>query len=104
MTTRKSFCEMQKPPTTTRFAAATAFATATLAVILVWAPAKGFADTAPEWLRAAAHETLPEYPQDTVAVMLRNEQQTTVRANGDIETRYRGAYKLLRPEARKDYS
>ncbi len=105
MTTRKSFCKTRNPPRTTRFTAAAAFATVTLAAILVWAPAEVFAaDTVPEWLRVAAHETLLEYPKDTLAVMLLNEQQTTVRDNGDIETRYRGAYKLLRPEARKDYS
>jgi len=63
-----------------------------------------FADTAPEWLRAAAQQTLPEYPKDTVAVVLLDEQQTTVKDNGEIETRHRRAYKLLRPEARDDYS
>ena len=62
------------------------------------------ADTAPEWLRAAAQQTLPEYPKDTVAVVLLDEQQTTVKDNGEIETRHRRAYKLLRPEARDDYS
>jgi hypothetical protein len=53
---------------------------------------------------AAAHETLPEYPKETLAVVLLDEQQSTVKDNGEIETRYRVAYKLLRPEAREDYS
>src|SRR5580692_6874589 len=62
-----------------------------------------FADNAPDWLRAAAHQTLPDYPKDSVAVVLLDDLQTTVKDNGEIETRHRRAYKLLRPEARDDY-
>jgi len=61
------------------------------------------ADKAPDWLRAAAQEKLPDYPKDTVAVVLLDEAQTTVKDNGEIETRTRRAYKLLRPEAREGY-
>jgi transglutaminase-like putative cysteine protease len=61
------------------------------------------ADSAPDWLRAAAQDKLPEYPADTVAVILMDEQFTTVKDNGEIETRYRRAYKLLRPEGRERY-
>lgn len=61
------------------------------------------ADKAPDWLHAAAQEKLPDYPKDTVAVVLLDEAQTTVKDNGEIETRTRRAYKLLRPEARDDY-
>jgi transglutaminase-like putative cysteine protease len=61
------------------------------------------ADTAPDWLRAAAQDKLPDYPKDADAVMLLNEQFTTVKDNGEIETRYRGAYKLLRPESRDSH-
>lgn len=70
---------------------------------LVCRPSRVQADTAPEWLRAAAQDTLPKYPEDTVAVTLLSEQATVVKDNGDIETRYRRAYKLLRPEAREHY-
>jgi hypothetical protein len=44
---------------------------------------------------------LPEYPKDTVAVVLLSEQVTTVKNNGEIETLYRQAYKILRPEGRR---
>jgi len=61
------------------------------------------ADSAPDWLRAAAQDTLPEYPKDTVAVVLVDEQVASVNDKGEIETRYRRAFKLLRPEAREHY-
>ncbi|MFZ0703324.1 MAG: DUF3857 domain-containing protein [Candidatus Acidiferrales bacterium] len=58
---------------------------------------------APDWLAAAALQPIPSsLPKDAVAVVLYSEQQTTVKASGDIETRYREAYKILRPEG-KDY-
>jgi transglutaminase-like putative cysteine protease len=72
-------------------------------VTLIQGPSRVQADTAPEWLRTAAQDNLPKYPEDTVAVTLLSEQQTTVKDNGDIETRYRRAYKLLRPEAREQF-
>jgi hypothetical protein len=55
---------------------------------------------APEWLRAAAHVPLPAYPPETEAVILVDEQVTTVKDSGEIETGYRRAYKILRPEGR----
>ncbi len=61
------------------------------------------ADNAPDWMRAAAQDKLPEYPPETVAVILFDEQDTTVKDNGEIETRYKRAYKLLRPEGRESY-
>src|SRR5580700_5246036 len=70
---------------------------------LLWMPHQVQADNTPDWLRLAAQDKLPDYPKDTVAVILLDEQQTIVKDNGEIETRYRRAYKLLRPEARKDY-
>jgi transglutaminase-like putative cysteine protease len=73
------------------------------AIAVVWLPSYVQADTAPEWLRTAAQDNLPKYPEDTVAVTLLSEQQTTVKDNGDIETRYRRAFKLLRPEAREQF-
>lgn len=72
-------------------------------VMLLSKPSHVQADSAPEWLRAAAQDSLPKYPDDTVAVTLLSEQQTTVKDNGDIETRYRCAYKFLRPEARERF-
>ncbi len=60
-------------------------------------------DSAPDWLRAAAQEKVPEYDKDTNAVILLDETQTTVRDNGEIDTLHRQAVRLLRPEAHKDY-
>src|ERR1700735_4368031 len=34
-------------------------------VTLIWGPASVQADTAPEWLRTAAQDNLPKYPEDT---------------------------------------
>jgi hypothetical protein len=52
----------------------------------------------PEWLRGLAKASLPAYPAETEAVMLLDEQITTVKDNGEITTLYRGAYKILRPQ------
>jgi hypothetical protein len=71
-----------------------------LACFVVSARASG---PAPDWLRAAASEKLPDYPKDTIAVVLLDDGQTTVKDNGDTETVTRRAYKLLRPQARDDY-
>ncbi len=61
------------------------------------------ADKAPDWMHEAARQTLPAYPPETVAVVLLDERNTTVKDNGEIETLYRRAYKILRPEARDEY-
>lgn len=58
-----------------------------------------FAD-APEWMRAAARGTLPSYDAEAKAVMLLDEQITSVRENGEVRSTYRRAYKILRPEGR----
>jgi transglutaminase-like putative cysteine protease len=52
---------------------------------------------APDWLRALARETLPTYPPDTEAVVLLEDEVTTIQPDGEIKTRYRKAYKILRP-------
>ena len=54
----------------------------------------------PDWLRSAAVGALPKYPEETNAVQLLNEQTTTVGANGQVVTRYRRAYRILRPGGR----
>ncbi|HKF52147.1 MAG TPA: DUF3857 and transglutaminase domain-containing protein [Candidatus Acidoferrales bacterium] len=59
--------------------------------------------SSPDWLTAAARQPVPaSVPKDAVAVVLYSEQQTTAKPNGDVETRYREAYKILRPGG-KDY-
>ncbi len=87
------------PRRITRFATLVAIL---LTSVFVWKVHNAQADSAPDWLRSAAQES-GDYPKDTVAVVLLDERQTTVKDNGDIETRYRRAYKLLRPEARDEY-
>jgi transglutaminase-like putative cysteine protease len=67
------------------------------------APRVSAADNAPDWLRAAAEQKLPDFDKDTVAVILLDETQTTVHDNGEIDTLHRGAIRLLRPEARREY-
>ena len=69
------------------------------AVLLAWtAPVSA---GVPKWLRGLAHVSLPDYSEDTDAVMLLDEKVTTVEDNGKINTRYRRAYKILRPQGRK---
>jgi hypothetical protein len=86
--------------TTSRSAAILAIAAMQFACFV---PRVSAADSAPDWLRAAAQQKLPNYDKDTVAVILLDETRTTVHDNGEIETRHRGAIRLLRPEARREY-
>jgi hypothetical protein len=90
---------MHKMRATIRFSAIVL--AATVGVALGRSPCAG-ADKAPDWLRAAAQEKLPEYPKqdEAVVIVLLDEQQTTVKDKGEIEIRIRRAYKILRPEAR----
>lgn len=69
------------------------------AALLVSAPVAR-AVNVPDWLQQAARETVPPQDKDTVAVVLYTEQQTIVKDNGEIETRYREAIKILRPEGK----
>jgi Domain of Unknown Function with PDB structure (DUF3857)/Transglutaminase-like superfamily len=61
------------------------------------------ADSAPDWLRAAAQAKFPTYPDEPIAVVLLNETQTSIQANGEIESRHRIAVKILRPKGQEDY-
>ena len=103
MTKLKSFCKMPNPRKIIRFGSIVSLSLAMLAAIVTRYAPRVLADNAPDWLRVASHETLPENLKDAVAVVLLDDQQTTVKDNGEIETRYRRAYKILRPEAREDY-
>jgi transglutaminase-like putative cysteine protease len=85
--------------------AAAAALAALVLVALAWGlrPPKAQADSAPDWVRAAARDKLPDYPKDTKAVVLLDEQETIVKDNGDIESHVRRAIKLLRPEAKERF-
>jgi len=69
-----------------------------LSALLTTTPARA---DAPSWLTAVAHDTYPGVPAETNAVILYNEQETTVQPNGDIETMYRRAYLILRPNGKQ---
>jgi hypothetical protein len=61
----------------------------------------GLQAATPEWLRAAAQTPVGAYPDDTNAVILLDEQVTSITESGDVRTLHRRAYKILRPEGRK---
>jgi hypothetical protein len=61
------------------------------------------ADSVPDWVRAAARDTLPTVPNDAVAVVLLDEQIVTVHDSGEIDSLSRRVYKILRPEAREKF-
>jgi hypothetical protein len=64
------------------------------------ASAPSAAASTPEWLRAATQTPLPKYAEDTNAVVLLDEQITTVTDAGEIKTMYRRAFRILRSEGR----
>ena len=70
---------------------------------LMWAHPASANDSAPDWMRAAAQQKLPDFDKDTNAVIVLDETQTTVHDNGEIYTLHRMAIKLLRPEAKREY-
>ena len=53
--------------------------------------------TSPDWLRQAAAALPGTYPDEVNAVLIYDEQITTVKDNGEITTLYREAYRILRP-------
>jgi len=64
-------------------------------------------NTAPTWLRSAAQEKTPDYQHRADdapnVVLLLDEAQINVKDNGDIETRFRRAFRILRPQAQADF-
>jgi transglutaminase-like putative cysteine protease len=68
--------------------------------------ARANSDAAPAWLRQAASEKVPDYPHRAddppQVVLLLDEAQITAKDNGEIETRFRRAFRILRPEAQNN--
>jgi hypothetical protein len=77
--------------------------TATKAVYILFlaslCPALAAAGT-PDWLRALAQAPQKKYADDVDAVVLLDDQETTVRDNGEIVTHERIAYRILRPDGK----
>jgi hypothetical protein len=59
-----------------------------------------FGKDAPAWLKQSASVNTPTYEKDVPAVVLRDEQETTVNENGKIVTIERYAVKILNREGR----
>jgi hypothetical protein len=95
MNNRQS-CNRRTPPSRTKLLAVL------LGAAALWL-APGARAGSPDWLKAAARQTVPAYPKDTVAVVLFSEEIVTVKSSGEIETVHRMAIRILRPEARDRY-
>ena len=57
----------------------------------------------PDWLRSLAQQPAKTYADDANAVVLLDDQDTTVKDNGEIVTHERLVFRILRPEG-KDYA
>src|ERR1700674_2931280 len=55
----------------------------------------------PDWLHNLANAPQKKYADDVNAVVLLDDQETTVRDNGEIITHERMAFRILRPEGRR---
>ncbi len=58
-------------------------------------------NNAPDWVRAAAHQTIPELPENTKAVVLLDETTYTVDQKGQAVEHVRRVTKILRPQGRE---
>src|ERR1700704_3489356 len=57
----------------------------------------------PDWLRSAAQQPAKKYADDANAVVLLQDEETTVKDSGEIVAHTRIVFKILRPEG-KDYA
>src|SRR6516162_1505536 len=101
MMIRRSFWRFLKRQRKTKAAGLIVPALASLAILFSNPAYAG--DSAPDWLRAAAQEKLPDYPKETKAVVVYDDEEIVIKPNGEVEFHGRRAYRLLRPEARKVY-
>ena len=70
------------------------------AAVAVAHPAWAGGPTVPDWMKAAAAQSLPSYPADTPAVVLLEETTMTVRPEGKSTKRIRRVVKILRQQGR----
>lgn len=59
-------------------------------------------DAVPDWVRAAAQQTVPSFSSDTNAVVLLDETILTVSADGHAVEHHKHVVKILRPAGRED--
>ena len=57
----------------------------------------------PDWFREAARAPLPDYPEDTDAVLLSEQRMTSVSDSGEVKTVVRRVFKILSPQGGRDY-
>jgi len=67
-------------------------------------PGSAFAskDSVPDWVRAAAQQTVPTYPSETNAVVLLDDTTLTVSPDGRAVEHHRHVVKILRPAGRDE--
>jgi hypothetical protein len=80
------------------------FRSALLGVLLASASCVAFAskDSVPDWVRAAAQQTVPPYPPTVNAVVMMDETTCTVGPDGRAVEHHRHVVKILRPAGRED--
>lgn len=67
--------------------------------MLILLPLTAAAGT-PDWLRSVAQQPAKKYANDVNAVVLLDDQETTIHENGDIVTHERHVFRILRPEGK----
>src|SRR5947208_1552715 len=99
-----SLIEAGRQPTSSATAALRISACAALATLLTAAPATAFAksDSVPDWVHAAASQTIPDYPPETNAVVLLDDTRYTVTPDGRAVEHRRRVVKILRPQGRDE--
>ena len=73
----------------------------TCALLFPTASLRASTAAAPDWVRAAAAQSLPVLPSSTKAVVLLNEETYTVGADGRATVHVRRVVKILRPQGRE---
>src|ERR1700692_2812592 len=71
-----------------------------VAAIFAYAPLAAAGPEAPRWMHALVNAPLPSYDEKTDAVLLYSETDVTVVSTDKVRTRFREAYKILRPNGR----
>ena len=73
------------------------------AILLATIPALASkSDSVPDWVRTAAQQKLPDYSNETNAVVLLDDTTYTVAPDGNAVEHHRHVIKILRPQGRKD--